>query len=125
MYPCDKCARGELEAANYRHSTEQHFKQVLVDSGVTAHPKQALMLARVILEAFPLDNQEARVHLKWLCWGRFFLFVFPLVRIFCRTSRRSVSASMIVASTARLLRLFSRAFIGSASMRRQFSITAV
>lgn len=50
MYPCDKCARGESEAANYRHSTEQHFKQVLVDSGVTADQKQALMLARVILE---------------------------------------------------------------------------
>ncbi len=50
MFPCDKCGRGEHEAANYRHSTEQDVKQLLLDSEVTHDPKAALALAKVILE---------------------------------------------------------------------------
>jgi hypothetical protein len=50
MYPCDKCGRGEHEAANYRHSTERDVKQLLLDSEVTHDPKAALALAKVILE---------------------------------------------------------------------------
>jgi len=50
MYPCDKCGRGEEEAAKYRHSTEQHLKQILLESGVTNNPNEALKTARLILE---------------------------------------------------------------------------
>jgi len=50
MYPCEKCGRGEEEAAKYRHSTEQRVKQLLLDSGVTTDPQEALSVARVILE---------------------------------------------------------------------------
>jgi hypothetical protein len=50
IYPCDKCGRGEEEAANYRPSTEQHVKQVLLDTRVANDTNEALTLARLILE---------------------------------------------------------------------------
>jgi hypothetical protein len=51
MYPCDKCGRGEQEAGKYRHSTEQHLMQILLESGVTSNSNEALMTARLILES--------------------------------------------------------------------------
>jgi len=50
VHPCDRCGRGEAECANYRYSTEQHVKQLLLDSDLTKDPKQALALAKVILD---------------------------------------------------------------------------
>lgn len=50
MYPCDKCGRWEEEAAKYRHSTEQHLRQILLESGVTDNPDEALKAARLILD---------------------------------------------------------------------------
>jgi hypothetical protein len=50
IYPCDKCGRGEEEAANYRPSTEPHVEQVLLDTRVANNTNEALTLARLILE---------------------------------------------------------------------------
>jgi hypothetical protein len=50
IYPCDKCAREESECAAYRHPTEEYIRQLLMDAEVTRNPKDALALAKVILE---------------------------------------------------------------------------
>src|SRR3979490_1276433 len=50
IYPCDKCGRGEEEAANDRPSTEHHVKQALLDTRVANNTKEALTLPRLILE---------------------------------------------------------------------------
>jgi len=49
VHPCEPCGRGQEEAAQYQHSTEQYGMDVLLAAGVTTDRTQALQLIRVIL----------------------------------------------------------------------------
>jgi hypothetical protein len=50
VQPCEKCGRLPEDCAAYRPSTQAHFKQVLLESGVTKSPKEALMVAKALLD---------------------------------------------------------------------------
>lgn len=50
VHPCDQCGRSESDCGAYHHSTQQHVKQLLLDTEVTKHPKEALAVAKLILD---------------------------------------------------------------------------